>query len=238
MLHPYKVHSSFMPMQVEGQTIMYPGDASAHPSLVYNCRCTLIAAVEGVDTSDALRRDMDGLLPDMTYAQWEASKHGHSVEPIAKYNKPRKASAKDVTEQYTQEAKKTGKVRYESGYKKGTHKAEIESANILHSAFGGKLILLKESDAQGEKTPDYLWSRKFWEQKSISTAKAADSALRGAMKQIQDNPGGVVFTCSDGIERAELVKILDNRALRGVISNFDIIAIKGGKVWFVRRYKK
>lgn len=56
--------------------IMFPGDPNASPANVYNCRCTLIAEVEGVDTSDALRRDRWGLLPNMTFAQWENHKRG------------------------------------------------------------------------------------------------------------------------------------------------------------------
>lgn len=59
------------PFKIDGYEIMYPGDASAPGYLVYNCRCTLVADVEGVDTSDALRRTRDGLIPDMTYAQWK-----------------------------------------------------------------------------------------------------------------------------------------------------------------------
>lgn len=225
------------PFKVDGYEIMYPGDSSAPAYLVYNCRCTMIAAVEGVDTSDALRRDKDGLLSDMTYAQWEASKRGYSASPISKYNVAWKAIAKDVTQEYQSAAQRTGKIRYESGYKQYTHKAEIKAAEILHSAFGGKIVLLNESNKQGEKTPDYLWNRKSWEQKTISSAKAADSALRGAMKQIKNNPGGVVFSCADDIGRDELSKILDSRALRGDISDFDIITLKYGRFWFARRYK-
>lgn len=63
----------------------FPGDPQGPAWEIYNCRCTLIAAVDGVDdTSDALRRDRDGLLPDMTFAQWEASKRGYGVTPISK----------------------------------------------------------------------------------------------------------------------------------------------------------
>ena len=56
--------------------IMFPGDPSATPANIYNCRCTLIAEVEGVDMSDALRRDRWGVLPNMTFAQWERHKRG------------------------------------------------------------------------------------------------------------------------------------------------------------------
>lgn len=45
-------------------------------AIAHNCRCTLVAAVDGVDTSDALRRDEYGPLPNMTFAQWEKQKRG------------------------------------------------------------------------------------------------------------------------------------------------------------------
>ena len=64
------------PFRVDGYEIWYPGDTSAPGYLVYNCRCTLIAKVKDVDMSDALRRDRWGLLPNMTFAQWENHKRG------------------------------------------------------------------------------------------------------------------------------------------------------------------
>ena len=71
------------PFEVEGQEIMFPGDPHAHPSLVYNCRCTLIAAVEGADMSDAQRRarnpetGRNELISNMSYQEWEAWKRGN-----------------------------------------------------------------------------------------------------------------------------------------------------------------
>lgn len=35
------------PFQIGGYTIMYPGDPSAAPEMVYNCRCTTIARIKG-----------------------------------------------------------------------------------------------------------------------------------------------------------------------------------------------
>lgn len=53
------------PFKVDGQEIMFPGDAKAKPYLVYNCRCTLIAVVEGTGGPSVGR---------LTYREWERGK--------------------------------------------------------------------------------------------------------------------------------------------------------------------
>ena len=64
------------PFLVDGRKIRFPGDPAAAGDLVYNCRCTLIASVEGVDTGDAQRRARDPktgesvLIENMTYQEW------------------------------------------------------------------------------------------------------------------------------------------------------------------------
>lgn len=221
----------------------FPGDPQGPPWEIYNCRCTLVAAVDGVDTSDGLRRTRDGLISDMTYAQWEASKQGYSGRQLSPYHMGSEKSAKDVTKKYIDSAKpRMGKVRYENGYRIKGHKTEIEVANQLRDQFGGKFVLLKEANAQGIKTPDYLWRGKQWELKSISTAKAADMAIRKATKQIAKTPGGVVLQCTGSINTDELIRIVDDRAVRSVISTgfgFDVIALEENcSLLFARRYKK
>ena len=64
------------PFKVDGNEIMFPGDTSAPGYLVYNCRCTVIADVGGVDTSTAQRRARNAstgeteVVSNMTYAEW------------------------------------------------------------------------------------------------------------------------------------------------------------------------
>ena len=217
----------------------FPGDPQGPPWEIYNCRCTLIAAVNGVDTSHGLRRTRDGLISDMTYAQWEASKQGYSGRQLSPYHMGNEKSAKDVTKKYIDFAKpRMGKVRYENGYHIKGHKTEIEVANQLRDQFGGKFVLLKESQTPGMKMPDMLWKGKQWEIKSISTEKAADSALRKAIKQIHGNQGGVIFDVADGIDKQKLIDVLDARATRSKSFNADIIVLHNGSVLFARRYKK
>lgn len=65
------------PFHSELGDIMYPGDPAASPSNVYNCRCTLIAQVEGVDFSTAKRRARDPetgkvvVVVNMTFSEWK-----------------------------------------------------------------------------------------------------------------------------------------------------------------------
>lgn len=65
------------PFLIGGHEMMYPGDPNGPPNEVYNCRCTMIAEVADVDMSDAARRDRDGVIPAMTYREWEAGKRGN-----------------------------------------------------------------------------------------------------------------------------------------------------------------
>lgn len=73
------------PFKVDGYEIMYPGDTSAPGYLVYNCRCTQIAELDGEDTSSGGRRAIDPetgesvLVEDMTYAEWAGWKKEQAI---------------------------------------------------------------------------------------------------------------------------------------------------------------
>lgn len=66
------------PFKTEFGDIMYPGDPAANPANIFNCRCTMIADIEGFenDLSDMSLRYSEKL-GDMSYDEW---KQGHSME--------------------------------------------------------------------------------------------------------------------------------------------------------------
>jgi SPP1 gp7 family putative phage head morphogenesis protein len=74
--------------EVEGYKIEYPGDPSAEPEMVYNCRCTMICRIKGFE-KDFTDRHNDAL-GDMTYEEWKgAHRQNHSsTEDTTNTNQP------------------------------------------------------------------------------------------------------------------------------------------------------
>ena len=63
------------PFEVEGYEIMFPGDPSAEPEMVYNCRCRTIGQVKGFERDIRgfdLRNDPD--IEGMSYEEWKESR--------------------------------------------------------------------------------------------------------------------------------------------------------------------
>lgn len=123
------------PFKVDGYEIMYPGDSSAPGYLVYNCRCTQIAEVDGEDTSSGGRRARDPktgksfLVGNMTYAEWAGWKKQNQPKmprfiPATTIEEAQKYADKFVESYKT---KYSGKVDY-SGI-------DIEYANKMNRAF-------------------------------------------------------------------------------------------------------
>ena len=69
------------PFKVDGYEIMFPGDASAPGYLVYNCRCTLVPALDGIESGSRRARDPKTgewvLVDDMTYKEWAGWKNAN-----------------------------------------------------------------------------------------------------------------------------------------------------------------
>ena len=101
---------------------MFPGDPNGPPWEVYNCRCTLIAAVEGVDTSDAKRRARDQetgesvLIENMSYEEWAGWKKKEPKKAVKPSFTPASTieEAQKYAEKYVDDykSKYTGKIDY------------------------------------------------------------------------------------------------------------------------------
>ena len=76
------------PFVVDGMEIMYPGDPSAEPELVYNCRCTMIEVYDGIDRTSVRRAYDDDetgtrdsyTVENMTYKEWKEWKESGKPE--------------------------------------------------------------------------------------------------------------------------------------------------------------
>ena len=63
------------PFEVSGMKIRYPGDPTAHPSMVYNCRCTMVGDVEDYPAEYERYDNIDGKpIKNMTYEEWAKAK--------------------------------------------------------------------------------------------------------------------------------------------------------------------
>lgn len=184
------------------------------------CRCT-VEYVEGKYSQNV-------------WTKMEAVRQEQSVSKTEK-----KVQYRDVTKEYQRtRTPGLGKIEYDEGYQKETHKDEIEMAEWIHNHLGGDIRLLNESKEDGVKTPDYMWNGKMWDLKTVTTEKSANSAIRGGMKQIEKNPGGIILNYGENDIDAELAtQILDKRyKSSGNGMHIDVVIIKREKIERAIRY--
>lgn len=132
-----------------------------------------------------------------------------------------------------------GKITYDDGYDTNRHTPEIKTAQWLHDNLGGDIVLLNESNLEGQKTPDFLWRQKQWELKTATTEKSADSALRSALKQLTENPGGVILDYGkNSVSLDILQQVITQRIQRSGVFAVDIIVVRNSELYKVLRYKK
>ena len=115
---------------------------------------------------------------------------------------------------------------------------EIDMAEWLHKNLGGDIKLVNESIVHGIMMPDYMWQNKYWELKSTTTEKSANSAIRKGIKQIERKPGGIILNYETEIDLQEAINVIEKRmkgSKQGDIP-VDIMIIRKGKMEMVLRY--
>ena len=146
----------------------------------------------------------------------------------------------EVQDEYASKATPgIGNITFDDGYNKKIHNQEISFADWLHNYYGGNIHLLSEANSNKVKSPDYIWNSKYWDLKTTTTEKAANSALRKGLRQIEDNPGGIMLDygkCDISIEN--LIDVIEKRMKWYTGETIDIMIIRNGDVAKILRYKK
>jgi hypothetical protein len=73
------------PFIMDGFKLKYPGDPAAPAHLLFNCRCTVIAKVKGVDFNVSDKTQRDDKIGDMSYEEWKGE---HKTAPKPPENVP------------------------------------------------------------------------------------------------------------------------------------------------------
>lgn len=216
----------------------------AHCNCEYAIRFNGNTTVAGYDPEEYLAQynAHGGDINAMRRAQYAENRIQINAQKRAAYaeRKLREGGATDVLGEYIRTATPgRGSITYDEGYNRTRHAAEIKTAQWLHDTLGGDIVLLQETGGLFEKTPDFLWRNKGWELKSTTTEKSADSALRSALKQIQDNPGGVILNYNDNdVEIDAVLDTVKRRLIRQEQCNADILIIHRNELKAALRYKK
>ena len=144
----------------------FPGDPQGPPWEIYNCRCTLIAAVEGVDTSSAQRRARNAdtgqteVISNMTYAEWAGWKKdtkqvaSAAKSAIIEESKPLPITISDCTTE-------TRKYDFSDGTENGTRKSA--NATVYKTPDGTEFVFpVSYNKAHQTMTPEKaveLWGK-------------------------------------------------------------------------------
>lgn len=152
-----------------------------------NCKCIVITKTQKGTWQDAWSRK--------EYKSFRDNRIAREQEILVEENRSNIIDLKigdNVTGEYLRKARPgRGKVLFEKGFAKDDYPDEVKTAEWLHKRFGGEIKLLNRSNEK--KSPDYNWNGKLWDLKTVSTEKAANSAIRSGIHQIEEKPGGVIL---------------------------------------------
>ena len=148
---------------------------------------------------------------------------------------------KDVTKEYFDNSTKfKGNIDYESNSLYLRSKNEKIITHILFSNFGGDIFLIDERLHNNEGLiPDAIWLENYWEFKNPTSYNTIDKRLRKAIKQIKDNPGGIVLYITNNLDINKSIETVHKRIINSDNLSFelDIIMIFKDRKIVVMNYK-
>lgn len=214
----------------------------AHCNCEYAIRFDSNTTVAGYDPDKYLEQynAAGGDINAMRRAQYAENRDVINAQKRAAYAARKERNGlMDVLDEYVRsKTPGQGTITFDEGYSRAHHADEIKTAQWLHDTLGGDIVLLQEN-LGGAKKPDYIWRGKFWELKNITSDKAADSAVRGALKQIAETPGGVILDCGENeIEISALQAVIDARISRSGKFPVDVLVLHRKELLAALRYKK
>lgn len=143
----------------------------------------------------------------------------------------------DVTAEYIRGAAPgQGAVTYDAGYRPGIHKNEMMTAKWLHRTFGGDIHVFDERGFDSA-SPDFLWREKLWELKNTSTANATDNAVKKAIKQIREIPGGIILNYGENEITDVILGVIKRRIERSRLEVIDVMLLRGERLVSIQRYR-
>lgn len=134
-----------------------------------------------------------------------------------------------------------GNIDYEKGTILKNKQSEIVVANILHNSLGGDILIRKESKIDGIKTPDYRWLETDWELKSPEGIGGVDGLIRKGIKQIRNNPGGIILDFSNNdYSLADVLEMISYRVSRSGSNSMplNIMIIDNNKIRKILEFDK
>ena len=176
---------------------------------------------------------------DVHTKRWRSAEENR--KDIAQIYKARKTKdhtrPNDTTKEYIRNAKpKSGKISNEEGFNEIERPKETKIAHWLHKTFGGDIINKAEKNINNVKTPDFEWNGKLWELKSPTTGKAAEDAIKRGLKQIRENPGGIILDYEKHKFNLNTAKYYIHEKMRRTSIHADIMIISNNKLVVVLRY--
>ena len=104
---------------------------------------------------------------------------------------------------------------------------------------GGDIILLAENGGTfGAKRSDYEWKGRYWELKTVKSDRSVDSALRKAISQIYERPGGVILDFGkNSVRLPQIEAAVKSRLESSCRFKMDVIIIISGKLKKVLRFE-